>query len=75
MVVLGGMGSIPGSILGAFLLTALPELLRAFSQYRMVIYGAAMVAMMIFKPDGLWSRSKRIRNEYKIRAMKSIKSK
>lgn len=74
MVVLGGMGSIPGSILGAFLLAALPEVLRAFSEYRMVIYGAAMVIMMIFKPEGLWSRSKRQRNEYKIKAMKVKKA-
>lgn len=70
MVVLGGVGSIEGSVLGAFLLAALPEGLRAFSDYRMVIYGAAMVLMMIFKPEGLWSRKKRILNEYKIKAMK-----
>lgn len=75
MVVLGGMGSIAGSILGAFLLAALPEVLRAFSEYRMVIYGAAMVAMMIFKPDGIWGRNRRLRNEYKIRAMKPLERK
>ena len=70
MVVLGGMGSIPGSILGAFLLTALPEVLRAFSEYRMVLYGALMVVMMIFRPEGMWSRASRLKNEYKIKAMK-----
>lgn len=70
MVVLGGMGSIPGSILGAFLLTALPELLRAFSEYRMVLYGALMVVMMIFRPEGMWSRASRLKNEYKIKAEK-----
>lgn len=70
MVVLGGMGSIPGSILGAFLLTALPEVLRAFSEYRMVLYGALMVIMMIFKPEGMWSRNRRLKNEYKIKAEK-----
>lgn len=73
MVVLGGMGSIPGSLLGATILAALPEVLRAFSEYRMVIYGAAMVLMMIFRPEGIWSRSKRLRNEYKIKAFESIK--
>jgi len=73
MVVLGGLGSIPGSLLGASLLTALPEFLRSFSNYRMVIYGAAMVIMMIFKPDGLWSRKKRVRNEMKIKAMRGVK--
>lgn len=70
MVVLGGMGSIPGSILGAFLLTALPEVLRAFSEYRMVLYGALMVVMMIFRPEGMWSRASRLKNEYKIKAGK-----
>ncbi len=70
MVVLGGMGSIPGSIIGAFLLTALPEALRAFSDYRMIIYGLAMVLMMIFKPNGIWGANKRLVNEYKIKAMR-----
>lgn len=73
MVVLGGMGSIPGSLLGATILAALPELLRAFSDYRMVIYGAAMVLMMIFRPEGIWSRGKRLRNEYKIKAFENVK--
>lgn len=73
MVVLGGLGSIEGSILGAFLLAALPEVLRAFSEYRMVIYGAAMVIMMIFKPEGIWGRGRRLRNEYKIKAMRGLK--
>lgn len=73
MVVLGGMGSIPGSILGAVLLTALPEALRAFSDYRMVIYGALMVVMMIFRPEGIWSRASRLRNEYKLKAFEHAK--
>ena len=75
MVVLGGLGSIPGTIIGATVLTALPELLRSFSDFRMVLYGAAMVAMMIFKPEGLWGRNKRVRNEYKIKAMRGAKKK
>lgn len=69
MVVLGGMGSIAGSVIGACVLAALPEVLRFMSEYRMVIYGAAMVAMMIFKPDGMWGRNKRMLNEYRIRAI------
>ena len=75
MVVLGGIGSIPGSILGAVLLTALPEVLRAFSEYRMVIYGALMVVMMIFRPEGIWARSSRMLNEYKIKAYENFKRK
>lgn len=53
MVVLGGMGSIPGIILGAFLLIALPEFLREFQDYRMLAFGGALVLMMIFRPQGL----------------------
>ena len=53
MVVLGGMGSIPGIILGAFLLITLPEIFREFQDYRMLAFGIALVAMMIFRPQGL----------------------
>jgi len=53
MVVLGGMGSIPGIILGAFLLITLPEVFREFQDYRMLAFGAALVLMMVFKPQGL----------------------
>lgn len=56
MVVLGGMGSLPGAILGAVLLTILPELLRELASYRMLIFGAALVVMMIFRPQGLLGR-------------------
>lgn len=55
-VVLGGMGSIVGSIVAATVLTILPEVLRGFSQYRMVIYSLLLVVMMIFKPSGLFGR-------------------
>lgn len=64
MVVLGGMASIPGSILGAALLTITPELLRYASDYRMMLLGAAIVAMMIFKPSGFWSEKYRRYNFY-----------
>ncbi len=53
MVVLGGMGSLPGAILGAALLTLLPEVLRGMANYRMLIFGAALVVMMLFRPQGL----------------------
>lgn len=53
MVVLGGMGSFTGSILAASVLTALPEALRAFSDYRLLIYSLLLIVMMIFKPSGL----------------------
>jgi len=53
MVVLGGMGSVSGAILAATILTVLPELLRTFSQYRMIVYALALVLMMILRPQGL----------------------
>jgi branched-chain amino acid transport system permease protein len=54
MVVLGGMGSMLGSVVSATVLTALPEALRAFSDYRMVVYSVLLIAVMIFKPSGLF---------------------
>jgi branched-chain amino acid transport system permease protein len=55
VVVLGGMGSILGVACGAFILILLPEYLRAFSQYRLLIFGAVLVLMMVFRPGGLIS--------------------
>ncbi|KAF5041809.1 Branched-chain amino acid transport system / permease component [anaerobic digester metagenome] len=54
MVVLGGMGSIPGVILGALALVALPEVFREFELYRMLAFGGAMALMMLVRPAGLW---------------------
>ncbi|MBF0133513.1 MAG: high-affinity branched-chain amino acid ABC transporter permease LivM [Magnetococcales bacterium] len=53
IVVLGGLGSIPGVISAAIIVTVLPELLRDFSDYRILIFGLAMVGMMIWRPQGL----------------------
>jgi len=53
IVVLGGMGSIPGVIFAALVLKLMPEYLRAFSEYRMLVFGAVLVIMMVFKPGGL----------------------
>lgn len=53
MVVLGGMGSMLGSVVSATVLTAVPELLRAFSSYRMIVYSLLLIIVMIFKPSGL----------------------
>jgi len=53
MVVLGGMGSIPGIVLGVLALIALPEVFREFESYRMLIFGATMIIMMLFRPAGL----------------------
>jgi branched-chain amino acid transport system permease protein len=64
IVVLGGMGSIAGVILGALVLILLPEYLRAFSEYRMLIFGTAMVLMMVFRPQGLVNA---VRKTYRFR--------
>jgi branched-chain amino acid transport system permease protein len=56
MVVLGGLGSIIGSVVSASVLTVIPELLRSFADYRMVIYSLLLIIVMIFKPSGLFGR-------------------
>ena len=64
MVVLGGLGNIAGAVLGAFLLIVVPEFLREFALYRMLIFGAVMIAFMIFRPHGiLGSRAKTLEME------------
>lgn len=54
LLIVGGMGSIPGVIVGAAFLIGLPELFREFSEYRYLFYGAALIVMMLSKPEGLW---------------------
>jgi len=53
MVVIGGLGSMPGAIIGALVVTLLPELLRAFADYRLVVYGGLIIVFMLFLPGGL----------------------
>ena len=54
MVIIGGLGSIPGVILGAFILVLLPEMLREMQLYRMLALGAGLVLLMVFRPQGLF---------------------
>ena len=56
MVSIGGLGSIEGSVLGAILLTVLPEAFRGFESYRMIIYALALILIMIFRPQGILGR-------------------
>lgn len=56
MIVLGGMGSITGAVLGATVLTILPELLRDLQAYRMVIYSLLLIIIMIVRPQGILGR-------------------
>jgi branched-chain amino acid transport system permease protein len=53
VVILGGAGSVPGVLVGSFLIIGLPELFRGFSDARMLIFGAAMILMMIFRSQGI----------------------
>jgi branched-chain amino acid transport system permease protein len=61
LVILGGMGSIPGVIVGALVLVGLPGLLREFEEYRFLAYGAAVVAVMVLRPQGLVPNVRRSR--------------
>jgi branched-chain amino acid transport system permease protein len=58
-VVLGGSGNIPGVMLGAFLIAWLPERFRVFQDYRVLLFGAALVLMMALRPEGLWPSRRR----------------
>jgi branched-chain amino acid transport system permease protein len=53
IVILGGMGSIPGVVVGALALIGLPELLREFAEFRLLVYGGVLVVMMLLRPEGL----------------------
>jgi len=59
VVVLGGMGSVTGVIFGAMILILLPEYLRAFSEYRLLIFGAILTVMMVFRPGGIVAAARR----------------
>ena len=54
LIVVGGMGSLPGVVVGAVVLVGLPELLREFGEYRYLFYGTALIVMMRLRPEGLW---------------------
>lgn len=58
LVIVGGMGSIPGVLLGAFALKGLPEILRELANYRLLAFGSLLVIMMIARPQGLWPVSR-----------------
>lgn len=59
VIIVGGLGSIPGVIVGALVLVGLPELLREFAEYRMLVYGAVLVFMMLKRPEGLVPEARR----------------
>jgi len=61
LIIVGGMGSLPGVAVGAVALIGLPELLREFGEFRFLFYGAALIIMMRIKPEGLWPSATRRR--------------
>lgn len=61
VIVIGGMGSIPGVIIGALVLVGLPELLREFTEYRLLMYGILLIVMILVRPEGLLPEATRRR--------------
>ena len=61
LIIVGGMGSLPGVVVGALALIGLPELLREFGEYRFFFYGVAIIAVMRLRPAGLWPSAARRR--------------
>ena len=59
LIIIGGMGSIPGVFVGALVLIAAPDILREFAEYRYLAFGALMVVMMLLRPEGLWPEARR----------------
>jgi len=61
LIIVGGLASMPGVFVGALILVGLPELLREFAEFRLLMYGATLVAMMLVKPEGFWPTKQRMR--------------
>jgi branched-chain amino acid transport system permease protein len=59
LIIVGGMGSIPGVVVGALILVGLPELLREFEEYRLLMYGVLLIVMMLVKPEGFLPEARR----------------
>jgi branched-chain amino acid transport system permease protein len=68
LIIVGGMGSLPGVVVGSLFLVGLPELLREFSDFRFLIYGAVLVLMMQLRPEGLWPSAAQQRELHEERA-------
>jgi branched-chain amino acid transport system permease protein len=71
LIIVGGMGSLPGVALGSLVLIGLPEMLREFGEFRYLFYGLAIIAVMRLKPEGLWpsrARQRERRSEEELAA-------
>jgi branched-chain amino acid transport system permease protein len=58
IVLIGGMGSVPGVLIGAAFISLFPEIFRPFAMYRMLVFGSVMIIMMTFRPGGFWPRKR-----------------
>jgi len=73
IVLIGGMGSIPGVLIGAAAISLFPEVFRPFAMYRMLIFGLVMILMMIFRPGGIWPRQRgALQKGRRVRTMQSL---
>ncbi len=61
LIIVGGMGSIPGVMVGALVIIGLPELLREFAEFKFLMYGALLIYMMLNRPEGLLPSRERAR--------------
>ncbi len=61
LIIVGGLGSLPGVVVGALILVGLPELLREFAEYRLLMYGGLLIVMMLARPEGFWPSAVRRR--------------
>ena len=66
LIIIGGMGSIPGVVVGAIFLVGIPELMREFGDFRYLFFGLALVAMMLIRPEGLWPSAARRRELHEV---------
>jgi branched-chain amino acid transport system permease protein len=60
IIIVGGLGSMPGVAVGALVLVGMPELLREFEEYRLLLYGALLIFMMLNRPEGLLPNQRRV---------------
>jgi branched-chain amino acid transport system permease protein len=65
MIVLGGLGSVPGSIVGAFVVTVGPEWLRFLKDYRLIVYSLIILVVLIFAPRGLYGGTDWVRRRFR----------
>jgi branched-chain amino acid transport system permease protein len=74
LIIVGGMGSLPGVFVGALILVGLPELLREFAEYRQLMFGALLIVMMLVRPEGFWPEATRQRELEESRAAEPVAS-